>query len=169
MSIQYNHKTEFCAALAQMDDTDESAMVVFANWTNHHWGSSFGSNCFYDTECLKNDPKKWQPTSRSWRWQKCNELAYLQSAPTFGSLRSSALTLDVLLKQCHDVFGDDIQPKTKTVNELYGGANIDKTKATKIFFSAFSDVPWQQASVLSEAEAGHDCVFHLAKCDDCGH
>jgi len=169
MSIQYNHKTEFCAALAQMDATDESAMVVFANWTNHQWGSSFGSMCFYDTECLKNEPKKWQPTSRSWRWQKCNELAYLQSAPTAGSLRSSALTLDALLQQCRNVFGDIIEPKTENVNALYGGALINATKAEKIFFSDFSDDPWQQASVMSKGEAGEKCVFHLATCEDCGH
>ncbi len=52
-------------------------MQAFANFTIAMYGTGFGSGCFYDTTCLKNDDKRWFDT-RSWRWQKCSQLAYFQ-------------------------------------------------------------------------------------------
>lgn len=89
--------------------------------------------------------------ARSWRWQKCSELAYLQSAPTGlmqsalpedegvpardgrytdGSdvpLRSPRLTLDKLLAQCDGAFGagtsSALRKSNAKFNKLYGGAD----------------------------------------------
>ena len=33
---------------------------------------------------MKDDPQKWQPTARVWRWQKCTEMAYLSPPPPTG-------------------------------------------------------------------------------------
>ena len=54
------------------------------NFTLGHYGTGFASNCFYDSECIKNatlkDPRD-PGTARNWRYQKCRELAFLQPAP----------------------------------------------------------------------------------------
>ena len=77
------------------------------------YGPSFAADCYYDSECLRNATAAADSggasllggaNSRSWRYQKCGELGYLQRAPTAGgaaaeSLRASSLTLDALLGQ----------------------------------------------------------------------
>lgn len=93
MADQYGHKDKLCAAMSTANPSDpNSLMVTFANFTNTFWGSSFGGNCFYDTTCLTYNQSQWQPTSRAWRWQKCSELAYFQSAPSQNSLRYSIIS-----------------------------------------------------------------------------
>lgn len=88
MADQYGHKEKLCDAMSTANPSDpNSLMVTFANFTNSYWGSSFGGNCFYDTTCLTYNQSQWQPTSRAWRWQKCSEMAYFQSAPSRNSLR----------------------------------------------------------------------------------
>ena len=83
--------------------------VLFA-----HFGNDFGQDCYYDSECLKkeNNPDAsgmmGSQNSRSWRFQKCNEVAYLQSRPE-GGLRSELLTIGALKEQCDYVFG--VQPE----------------------------------------------------------
>lgn len=81
--------------------------------------------------------------ARSWRWQKCTELAYLQPGYA-GSLRHAALSLDQLVEQCVYVFGEDAVPPncgTEKTNARYGGAT--GITATKIVFLDYSDDPWQ--------------------------
>ena len=81
------------------------------------YGDKFAAGCFYDSECIKN--QTWGGPSgglgdRSWRYQKCREVAFLQSAPAGVSLRSRALTIDVLVEQCKYAFGG-LTPTTDTV------------------------------------------------------
>jgi hypothetical protein len=127
-----------------------SLISTFSNWTNSFWGmqgkfkrtlkkfptttlskknnlnpnffigSDFGGNCFYDTSCLRDDPSKWQPTSRAWRWQKCSELAYFQVAPSSRSLRSTIYeNFDYVVSQCREIFGSSVLDTDKT-NQYYG-------------------------------------------------
>jgi len=165
MADQYGNKAALCNWMAQANMTDpNSLMQSFANFTNTFWGKDFGSNCFYDTNCLKNTPSKWQPTSRSWRWQKCSELAYFQNAPQSNSLRSTKyVTQEYNLNQCVQIFGSVI-PNTDPVNLYYGGADI---QATNVFFSDFSDDPWQRASVRKANNPQEP--YGYVQCDGCGH
>ena len=79
-----------------------------------------------DSECLRDLSKTGM--DRSWRWQKCSQLAYLQAAPASGSLRSSALTLPALLEQCAYVFGEGVTPDPEAFNAKFGGATPNTTK-----------------------------------------
>lgn len=165
MAVQYGHKADLCEMYARLgpSPSPDTLMQSFASFTNSFWGNDFGSNCFYSTDCLKHHPDHWQPTSRSWRWQKCSQLAYLQTAPTGFSLRSSSLSLKVLLQQCADVF-NGTQPDTQPIQKIFGGAN---PQGTNIFFSDFSDDPWLRASVRQDRSP--TMPYELVQCDGCGH
>ncbi len=58
MAVQYGNKAIMCNQLPSASSTDEVLVNAFANFTNTFWGASFGSGCFYDTNCLRNDPAK---------------------------------------------------------------------------------------------------------------
>lgn len=164
MAVQYGGKEALCTAMKPSSD-DAVLRQQFADFTNSRWGTAFGSNCFYDTECLKGDPEHWQPTSRSWRWQKCTEVAWLQTAPATGSLRSSVLTLQALLKQCADVFGaGNANPQVDAIRAAYGG---DHPNTTYVFYSQGSDDPWRPAGVTRSISA--TLQEDTAVCDGCGH
>jgi hypothetical protein len=72
--------------------------------------------CSVDTTGLKNLTNL--DMSRSWRWQKCTELAYLQPGYA-GSLRHEALSLDNLLDQCRHVFGADAIAPVRTTHTFF--------------------------------------------------
>eukprot|EP00054_Salpingoeca_dolichothecata_P006158 m.37451 g.37451 ORF g.37451 m.37451 type:complete len:456 (+) comp16252_c0_seq1:44-1411(+) len=165
MADQYGSKKFLCDSILQggSSPSPEALMSIFANFTKSLWGPDFGANCFYDTKCLQSDESKWQPTSRSWRWQKCSELAYFQVAPAQHSIRSHVVNFTYHMEQCEAVFGP-ITPATDAINAKYGGAT---PKGSRIFFSDFSDDPWQRASVTQKQSA--DLPFHLVTCDGCGH
>lgn len=148
MADQYNHKDKLCEALAGPGPhaSDEARMTTFANFVNTFWGKSFASQCFYDTECTASDQKRWQPTARSWWWQKCHELAYFQNAPASGSLRLALVNATYHRRRCAAMFSKDTFPDTVATNKVYGGVS---PPTTNVYFSDFSDDPWQQASVRS--------------------
>ena len=70
-----------------------------------------------------------------------------QNAPAQGSIRSKIITLQYHLEMCLEVFnlgaGDIIQAVNAT-NVHYGGR---RPQGSNVFFSDFSDDPWQTASV----------------------
>jgi len=170
MADQYGRKSMLCSALskpytASAKPSDTEIMKNFYTFTTNLWGKSFPSMCFYDSECLLNTTNT--DMSRSWRWQKCTELAYLQPGYK-GSLRHEALSLENLLDQCRYVFGDDvIQPdcNTKRTNEFFGGAT--PTEASRIVFLDYSDDPWSDASV--QHALGPELPYCYTECDGCGH
>lgn len=53
----------------------------------------------------------------------------------------------------------------QATNANYGGATPN---VTNVFFSDFSDDPWQQASVMGAAPTPAS-VYQLVVCDGCGH
>ena len=55
-------------------------------------------------------------------------------------------------------------PTSNAINDKFGG---DIPVATKVFYSDFSDDPWQRASVNYPASS--DQPYNLAMCDGCGH
>lgn len=165
-----------CDAMAPVSKLPNAAAVRshFAEWVVAFWGRSFPHDCFYDTACLKDEARaaEWQPTSRAWRWQKCNEVAYLQPAPqTLAPLRSRHLTLDSLVAQCREIFGGAPKPYagpaegSQATLRMYGGAA--DIRGSRIFFSDFSDDPWQRASVREQLSPL--LPYAYVKCDGCGH
>eukprot|EP00730_Choanoeca_flexa_P019508 TRINITY_DN9531_c0_g1_i1.p1 TRINITY_DN9531_c0_g1~~TRINITY_DN9531_c0_g1_i1.p1 ORF type:complete len:455 (+),score=107.69 TRINITY_DN9531_c0_g1_i1:22-1386(+) len=165
MADQYNQKAALCHAIQGVSKlTDEVAMQVFANFTIKFWGADFAPGCFYDRDCVKSQPEKWQPTSRSWWWQKCFELAYWQNSPKTGSLRLDLLSMEYHTERCQYMFYDTMFPMTNETNTYYGGADV---RGSRIYFSDFSDDPWQQASVRTELS--EDLPYQLVVCDGCGH
>jgi hypothetical protein len=165
MAVQYGHKDVVCNSMVGAFERDDSLVDAFASFTVDMYGASFGSGCFYDTKCLARDSARWGD-GRSWRWQKCSQLAYFQVAPKEKSLRSAMVDLDYHVKQCRTVFGDAVNPSegVEEITKLYGG---DHPSGHKIFFSNGGDDPWQRASVLETLS--DDEVASLAKCELCGH
>ncbi|KAL4155574.1 hypothetical protein PRNP1_007682 [Phytophthora ramorum] len=165
MAVQYGHKDIVCVSMVGAFERNDSLVDSFASFTIDMYGASFGSECFYDTKCLAHDSARWGD-GRSWRWQKCSQLAYFQVAPKEKSLRAAMVDLDYHLKQCSLVFGDVVHPSegVEEITKLYGGDHPD---GHKIFFSNGGDDPWQRASVLDTLS--DDEIANLAKCDLCGH
>lgn len=108
MIDQYGGKAELCEGLAADPTVGGLKDVLLA-----HFGDDFGQDCYYDTECLsvENNPAEvgglmGSQNSRSWRFQKCSQVAYLQARPgDAAALRSPLLTLQELEAQCEAVFG----------------------------------------------------------------
>jgi hypothetical protein len=116
-----------------------------------------------NTESLA-DPARWDVNSRSWRWQTCYEVSYFNTAPKQGSLRNTNVDLDYHLRQCAYVFKEKMFPTSPAINREYGA---DSPLAHKVFYTDFSDDPWQRASVTYPVSS--DQPYKLATCDDCGH
>ncbi|DBA02672.1 TPA: hypothetical protein N0F65_010497 [Lagenidium giganteum] len=165
MAVQYGHKNVLCDHMVAASEQKTALTEAFANFTIQMYGKDFGNGCFYDTTCLSHDTWRWADV-RSWRWQKCYQLAYFQVAPETGSLRSKLVDLDYHELQCKTVFGDVVNPSkgVKEITKLYGG---NKPHGHKIYFSNGADDPWQRASVDKTLE--DDEIANLAKCDLCGH
>jgi hypothetical protein len=171
MAVQYGNKASLCDPLTAAFEAGGDLVTTFANITNAVWGESFGSDCFYDTNCLADSGSadRWQPTARSWRWQKCFQLAYFQVAPAEGSLRSARVDMQYHLDQCDKAFGagaTDPEAATAAWNAKMGA---DKPADFQTFFSNGSDDPWQQASISPLDSDSETEPAVLAVCDTCGH
>jgi hypothetical protein len=59
MMIQYGNKEMLCGNIPPSTASRDVLTFWFANLTNSFWGTSFGSNCFYDTQCLRDDPSQY--------------------------------------------------------------------------------------------------------------
>ena len=165
MADQYGSKAALCDTMLGLgeDATPEMLTKSFADFTNSYWGSDFCAGGFYNTEQLS-DPARWEANSRSWRWQTCYEVSYFNTAPKSGSLRSTTVDMDYHLRQCKAIFGQPMFPSSVAINEKFGG---EFPAATKVFYSDFSDDPWQRASVNYPVST--DQPYHIAMCDGCGH
>ncbi len=181
MTDQYGSKAKLCEHLALLPPSPSNWDYVhnIVNFTLGHYGPDFAKNCFYDSECIKNQTVDLSNpgTARNWRWQKCREVAFLQPAPAHGSLRSKHLTLESLIEQCKYAF-DGLDPSDSAngygpvpFNHKYGGATMtpkDGTaRPTRIFFTDYSDDPWARASVQSAPS--DEMPYCLTTCNGCGH
>jgi len=165
MAVQYSTKSKLCLAIGQKSEsaTDEDIMTNFAKFSVEYWGKQFCSAGFYNTKQIA-DPKRWEINSRSWRYQTCAQVSYFNTAPKSGSLRAQSVNLEYHLKQCEQAFGKEMFPASDQINEKFGG---NFPKAHNVFYSDFSDDPWQRASV--DFSPSSDQPYFLSKCDDCGH
>jgi hypothetical protein len=183
MIDQYGGKAELCDAFAQLpaQPSDDERISNFKATLDHHYGTDFVGGGFYDSECVRtpNPPSHCASgvlggvNDRSWRFQKCSELGYLQSAPLKqAAMRSANLTLQALLDQCDYCFGDGQAAALKENNAAFqrkfGGGDpaSGELGASNILFLDYSDDPWQRASVK---ESQPDLPFCLTTCDGCGH
>ena len=195
MMVQYGSKVKLCDGLARLPaaPTDAERIANLAAIVAQHYGPAFVAQCFYDSECFK---KPDQPEkgigARQWRWEKCNEVAYLQAAPAKTPVRSSTyMTIDNLVEQCAYVFGAAaVNPKRGAAATLarYGGVaphfadwnrkqqppqpqqppNGDRPLA--LFFINYSDDPWQRAGVTAASNpAWPASKMCMATCTGCGH
>lgn len=164
MADQYGSKKDLCDTMLAVgeDASPEVLTETFAAFTMDYWGDDF-CGCFYDTNCLK-DHTTAEVDSRSWRWQTCYEVAWFNTAPKVGSLRSTTLDVEYHLKQCAEVFGIPMFPRVEYMRKLFGGA---MPQAHNVFYSDFSDDPWLEASV--HYPLAEDQPFFLATCDGCFH
>lgn len=165
MQVQYGQMHRLCDNIPAADTDPATLRSWFAEETMQVWGEAFASDCFYSTSCLRDTPSQWQPTSRSWRWQKCFELAYLQSAPKEGAIRSQKVSIDALIDQCRAAFLiPDMMPSSKDINARLGGASPQETQT---YYAQGSQDPWQRAGVQSTLSSSQP--EYTAECDSCGH
>jgi hypothetical protein len=160
-AVQYSNKTFLCDALVSAFLHKRDLIDAFREFTEKKWGKDFASGCSYDTECLRTDRKS---ADRAWRWQTCTELAYFQTAPAEGSIRSSRLTLEYHLAQCEAIFETKLVPAVDATNAYYGGAFPN---SSFIIFIDSSDDPWQEASIKQSLSSTEPLVY--IDCVDCGH
>lgn len=183
MMDQYGSKGNLCAGLAKLppSPSDMDRLANLAGIIAVHYGRAFASDCFYDSECLKKTTATPGTSllgglnSRSWRWQKCSEIAFLQSAPTKGkAMRSAKLTITALYAQCDYVFGEGtsaaIASRSAKFDAKFGGAKPMSgafPKTSNIFYMDFSDDPWAEASVKSAQSPS--LPYCMTVCNGCGH
>mmetsp|Transcript_35192 Transcript_35192/g.92197 ORF Transcript_35192/g.92197 Transcript_35192/m.92197 type:complete len:471 (-) Transcript_35192:26-1438(-) len=172
MMVQYGAKTALCSGLANLTSSpsDEDRLQNLNAVLVDHYGADFASDCFYNSRCLRHDRGE-EGMARSWRWQKCSQVAYLQSAPSVNSLRSSALTLEELEAQCHYIFPEALLetpiPRTAEFDRTFGGSTPAYDGAgSNIVFLDYSDDPWMECSPMKALPGLPYC---LTTCDDCGH
>jgi hypothetical protein len=137
---------------------------VFADFSLGFWGTSFCSGGFYNTKALA-DPKRWDVNARSWRWQTCYQVAWFNTAPARGSIRSQRVNLDYHLDQCEAIFGYRMSPAVEPLIKKFGGDM--PSPAHNVFYSDFGDDPWRMASV--QYPPAVDQPYAIAQCNDCGH
>ena len=185
MIDQYGGKKDLCEGFTKLppNPTDEQRIENLASIIDAHYGAAFSADCFYDSECFKNTTAGGGPSqlgglnSRSWRFQTCSEVAYLQTRPIGSALpplRSTMLTIAELQRQCRYVFGDKIEAvlaeRNAHLNALFGQSDPTKGSApgaSNIFFLDFSDDPWAEASV--KTETAPTLPYCMTTCDGCGH
>ncbi len=174
MAVQYSNKQWLCDAMQPVPTlSTQKRRELFANFTVKYWGASFPHDCFYDTSCLNstdpNTQKRWQPTARSWRAQKCSEVAWWQIAPAQGSLRSQIVDLQYHIQQCRYIFSDPNMPlpSVGAVNAKYGGLQPQSKGATKIYSANFGDDPWRMVCLRDMPNP--ELPAFVAPCDGCGH
>lgn len=184
MIDQYGGKSELCNAFKSLpsNPSDDQRIANLKATLDHHYGSGSVGGGFYDSECVKtpNPPSHCASgvlggvNDRSWRFQKCSELGYLQPAPPNQSaMRPSKLSLQDLLDQCDYCFGDGQSNLLKDNNAVFqskfGGSEpaSGELGASNILFLDYSDDPWQRASVTHTTDP--TLPFCLTTCDGCGH
>jgi hypothetical protein len=180
MMDQYGQKDLLCQGLSELPPhaTDEQRIANLGSIITTHYGPSFVGGCFYDTECFKKVPPPGEAShgvgNRQWRWQKCNEVGYLQSAPADDSvrIRSKTLTHAELIAQCTTAFTKSAvvtSAKSAKFASKFGGARPDELKppASNIVFLDYSDDPWSEVSVRKTLDSS--LPFCLTTCDGCGH
>ena len=186
MLIQYGSKATLCDALAANTNTNNNTNITDEQWArtlaaviSKRYGPSFAAGCFYDTACFADASKAAAggaslPMERQWRFQKCNEMAFLQAAPASLSVRSSSLTLEALQAQCRIAFGDALgsDPANAEIVKRFGGF---RPTGGNIFFLDYSDDPWRAATVdrewieNSKEASDRNLGFCYTECDGCGH
>ena len=144
MIDQYGGKKDLCEGFAKLppNPTDEKRIENLASIIDAQYGAAFSADCFYDSECFKNTTAGGGPSqlgglnSRSWRFQTCSEVAYLQTRPigsTLPPLRSTKLTIAELQRQCRYVFGDKIEAvlaeRNAHLNAVFGQSDPTKGSA----------------------------------------
>jgi pimeloyl-ACP methyl ester carboxylesterase len=166
MADQYGAKSKLCVAMMAVPE-DSSVQILtqtFADFSISFWGAPFCSQGFYNTAALS-DPKRWDVNARSWRWQTCYQMAWFNTAPARGSIRSQRVNLDYHLQQCATIFGYDMHPAMEPLLKKYGGDQ--PYPVHNVFYSDFGDDPWRMASV--QYPPAVDQPYSIAQCDDCGH
>jgi len=173
MLVQYGNKAKLCGSFG-----DQKLIDSFAQLVSRQYGPNFGSGCFYDTECIRDKVKDDEKGvgARSWRWQKCSEVGFLQAVPHSGPLsypmRSKRLSLEVLLAQCERMFPPplitkgQLRARTDKINSRWGGGN---PTGSRIFYNNYSDDPWWRASVVKQQPREKDLPVCMTTCNGCGH
>jgi len=162
MGDQYGAKELLCTYMTNPNDTPLNNL---ANWTNFHYGPSFGSSCYYSTVCLSQQQysSQWAASGYAWVYQCCSELAYWQINWGPQSLRLPELTTDYFVSQCQTAFGADTFPNTTAFNNKFNGIN---NNATNVIALQGSDDPWNRAGIQYSRSTYPE--FN-ATCDGCGH
>ena len=169
---QYGNKAALCDNLAKLpaNPTDDERIDSIRHIVETYQGKTFVGGHYYDTEKLKYDTSTTGAGvgNRQWRWQKCHETGYLQSAPAENSLRSVKYNnFPILLSQCAYMFNTT----TAAVTEM--NANFTKqfyheaASSSNTFFINYSDDPWQEASTTQPL--GPTLETCMVTCDGCGH
>eukprot|EP01061_Rhynchopus_euleeides_P000885 TRINITY_DN10632_c0_g1_i1.p1 TRINITY_DN10632_c0_g1~~TRINITY_DN10632_c0_g1_i1.p1 ORF type:complete len:468 (+),score=182.85 TRINITY_DN10632_c0_g1_i1:42-1445(+) len=174
MIDQYGQKATLCKGLAKLgsNPTDEERIANIHDIIDEYYGKDFVKGCFYDSECLRTTVTAGGSGGvgeKQWRWQKCTQVAYLQSAPAHNSLRSTKyLTHPILVEQCSYIFGfsaADVRSMNAAFTANYYEKTVEETR--DVFYINYSDDPWLEASPVTDLSP--TLTACMVTCDGCGH
>eukprot|EP01061_Rhynchopus_euleeides_P015178 TRINITY_DN26000_c0_g1_i1.p1 TRINITY_DN26000_c0_g1~~TRINITY_DN26000_c0_g1_i1.p1 ORF type:complete len:472 (+),score=210.45 TRINITY_DN26000_c0_g1_i1:49-1464(+) len=172
---QYGQKKLLCDALEALpqdpEPTDDERIENLRELVEKYQGKGFVSGHYYDTEKLKHDTNTSDGGvgNRQWRWQKCHEVGYLQTAPKVNSLRSVPYnSYELLLAQCAYIF-DMPQQEVVALNAAFTKHYYGRytKEGSNTFFIDYSDDPWLEASLLQDMSPTVQTC--MVTCDGCGH
>ena len=152
---QYGQKKVLCDGFAKLpaNPTDDDRIKNTRDIIEDYYGKNFVNGCFYDSECLIKTVSasgSGGVGEKQWRWQKCTQCAFLQSAPATNSVRSTKyLTLPMLVEQCAYVF-DFTAQEVHNMNAHFTAEYYHKTEkeTTNVFYINYSDDPWRVCGVF---------------------
>eukprot|EP01138_Halocafeteria_seosinensis_P011804 gb/GECG01012064.1/.p1 GENE.gb/GECG01012064.1/~~gb/GECG01012064.1/.p1 ORF type:complete len:483 (+),score=41.85 gb/GECG01012064.1/:1-1449(+) len=163
-AVQYGHTKVVCSAVTPPYKAGNDPLPAFISFTNDFFFAKMGNSPKdYDSNTWKSPTKG--GNSRSWWWQKCSELSWMQTAPSDKPIRSTSLTMNYFEGLCKKLFDISFLPGVNETNNYYGGTNVGGS--TNIFFANGVEDPWQWAGVRSSQ--GPTLPAEVVDCEGCAH
>ena len=151
-------------AVQPLGEAGEDLVTTFATVTNDVWGDSFGSDCFYDSNCLRGRLVGSVAAHGALvAVAKCFQL-YFQVAPEEGSLRAPASTW-YHLDQCDNGAGTTDPKLPAAWNAKMGG---DKPQEENTFRQRLRRPLAAGEHFALDSDSETEPAV-LAVCDSCGH
>jgi hypothetical protein len=175
--VQYGHRELLCEQMMDGNGDSDNLSIVrrFANYTTEYWQNVMGNDPkSYNSVYMSNPSVDPLDGGRQWWWMTCAELAYFQTAPLHGSIRSRKIDLNWHKEMCEFIFGESVFQKELTwptpvedTNNFYGATNF---QATNVVFTNGIDDPWQWASIREpRSDLDKSVKVLMNNCEQCGH
>ena len=174
-TVQYGYQSTLCSFL---NDENKTLIQRYQEFLQKFFNQVYLGGDVGGSYSRQEMAKVKFTASRSWWWQTCYELGYFNTAPPFGSIRSSRLNLEYFEGVCNYLYPGVYPPDASKVIKEFGGTffvlqtNFSKylgakPNGTNIVFFQGSQDQWQWAGVRHTLNAQE--TEYTMVCDNCGH